>query len=323
MSAQAVEEAAEVALEEKLSGLACEVRFGALLSDHTTFQVGGPADALALPRDESELGELLGRLRARDLAVSVLGGGANTLVRDGGVRGVVISLSKGFGALAIVEEAGEEEAGEETARLDAGAGVKIPALVRFAAERGWTGCECLAGVPGTVGGALAMNAGTAEKFVEDAVESVRWVRLSGGEAEEMPAKEIAFTYRSARLPEPGVVTGVRFRVLRADPEALRAHLRRDARARRERQPWGLPCAGSIFRNPPGERAWRLIEAAGLKGHRIGGAEVSEVHGNFIVNRGGASAADVLALIEKIREQVRAQSGVELELELHVIGEEDR
>ncbi len=317
MSAQALEEAAEVALEEKLSGLACEVRFGALLSAHTTFQVGGPADALALPRDEGELGELLGRLRAVDYGVSILGGGANTLVRDGGVRGVVISLSKGFQSLSITEEAGEE------ARLAAGAGVKIPALVRFAAERGWTGCECLAGVPGTVGGALAMNAGTAEKFISGAVESVRWVRLSGGEAEDMPAKEIAFTYRSARLPEPGVVTGVRFRVLRADPEALRAHLRRDARARRERQPWGLPCAGSIFRNPPGERAWRLIEAAGLKGHRIGGAEVSEVHGNFIVNRGGASAADVLALIEKIREQVRAQSGVELELELHVIGEEDR
>ena len=316
MSEQALEEAAEVVLEEKLSGLACEVRFGALLSAHTTFQVGGPADALALPRDEGELGELLGRLRAGDYGVSVLGGGANTLVRDGGVRGVVISLSKGFGALAITEEAGEE-----TARLTAGAGVKIPALVRFAAERGWAGCECLAGVPGTVGGALAMNAGTAKKFVEDAVESVRWVRLSGGEGEELPAKDIAFTYRSARLPEPGVVTSVRFRLHRADPEALRAHLRDDARARRERQPWGLPCAGSIFRNPPGERAWRLIEAAGLKGCRIGGAEVSEVHGNFIVNRGGASAADVLALIEKIREEVRAQSGVELELELRVVGED--
>ncbi|MFC1490988.1 UDP-N-acetylmuramate dehydrogenase [Nitrospinota bacterium] len=315
MRTQALEEIAEVVLEEKLSGLACEIRFGAPLSERTTFQVGGPADALALPREEGELEKLIARCRSEDLPVTVLGGGANTLVRDGGVQGVVISLSKGFQQIDVLEEGGE------SALIDAGAGGKIPALVRFAAGRGWEGTECLAGVPGTIGGALAMNAGTAQKYIEDAVESIRWIRLAGGGAEKLQAGAIEFAYRSARLPEPGVVTSVQFRVTWSDPELLRAYLLRDARARRERQPWGLPCAGSIFRNPPGDWAGRLVDAAGLKGRRIGGAEVSEVHGNFIVNRGGATAAEVLSLIEEVRDAVREHSGVDLVLELKVIGED--
>ena len=166
-----------------------------------------------------------------------------------------------------------------------------------------------------------MNAGTAERYIEQAVESVRWIRLSGGEAETLSAKDIRFEYREANLPEPGVVTSVQFRVSRSDPEQLRALLQKDATARRERQPWGLPCAGSIFRNPPGERAGQLIEAAGLKGHQVGGAQVSEVHGNFFVNRGGATAADLLRLIEEVQAEIHGQKGVVLILELNVIGED--
>jgi UDP-N-acetylmuramate dehydrogenase len=302
-------------LEEKLKGLTCEVRFDEMLALFTTFQVGGPADALALPKVESELEELLERCRREDIPITLIGGGANTLVRDGGVRGVVISLVQGFRDITMLEE------DEHTALIDAGAGVKIPALVRYAAERGWEGTECLAGVPGTIGGALAMNAGTAERYIEQAVESVRWIRLSGGRVETLPSENIRFEYRQAHLPEPGVVASVQFRVSRTDPKNLRALLQKDAAARRERQPWGLPCAGSIFRNPPGERAGRLIEAVGLKGHQVGGAQVSEVHGNFFVNRGGATAADLLRLIEEVRAKVNKQKGVALVLELNVIGED--
>ncbi len=315
MSASATEEAMTLAWEEKLRGLDCEILFGESLAPYTTFRVGGPADALALPQDEGELTGLIERCKREELPVTVLGGGANTLVRDGGVRGVVVAFPKWFRGIEVVEE------GPEKVLVEARAGEKIPTLVRFAAERGWAGVECLAGVPGTVGGALAMNAGTADSYVEDAVESVRWVPLAGGAPRWLPARRIRFSYRRAELPSPGVVVAVRFSLRPSDTETLEEHLRQNALQRRERQPWGLPCAGSIFKNPPGARAGVLIESAGLKGERIGGAQVSEVHGNFMVNVGGATAADVLALVEKVQREVRERKGVELLLELNVIGED--
>lgn len=315
MSVNLLEVDVAMGLKGKLGGLGCEFRFDEPLSGYSTFQVGGPADALALPGDERELVTLLERCRSEALPMTVLGGGANTLVRDGGVRGVVICLARGFRGIALDRDAPGGPA------IEAGAGVKIPALVRFAAEGGWEGVECLSGVPGTVGGALAMNAGGAERFIGEAVESVRWIRLAQGGAEKLPARKICFSYRSARLPEPGIVSGVRFRVAQGEPEKLRELLKRDARSRRERQPWGLPCAGSIFQNPPGARAGLLVEEAGLKGKRIGGAEVSEVHGNFIVNRGGARAADILALIDFVRGEIKKRHGIELVLELQIIGED--
>ncbi|MBI2178840.1 MAG: UDP-N-acetylmuramate dehydrogenase [Candidatus Tectomicrobia bacterium] len=308
-----VEEEMVVGLERKLAGLACEVRFGERLAPYTTFQVGGLADAFALPKDEAELVELIARCRAEGLRMTILGGGANTLIRDGGIRGVVICLVNGFREIGLVAD--------DALLVEAGAGVKIPQLVRFAADRGLDGVECLAGVPGTVGGALAMNAGTAERFVGESVESIRWARLSGGMVETLPASRLTFIYREARFPEPGVVTAVRFRLRRGDAEALRVYLKENAALRRERQPWGVPCAGSIFRNPPGERAGRLIEAAGLKGRRVGGAEVSRVHANFLVNRGGATAADVLELIGEVQARVREAHGLNLELELKIVGED--
>ena len=315
MSIGTAEEVMTLDMAEKLKGLGCEILFGELLAPYTTFQVGGPADALALPVTEDELVQLIERCRAEALPVTVLGGGANTLVRDGGVRGVVVAFPKAFRGIEVVEESAER------VLLEARAGEKIPTLVRFAAERGWAGTECLAGVPGTVGGALAMNAGTAESYIEDAVESVRWIRLDGGAPERIPAKDLRFSYRRAELPAPGVVLSVRFSLRSADAGALQEQLRRSAVQRRERQPWGVPCAGSIFKNPPGERAGVLIESAGLKGMRVGGAQVSEVHGNFMVNLGGAAAADVLALIDEVKRAILEQRGIELVLELNVIGED--
>ena len=315
MSTGAAEEVMTLDMAEKLEGLGCEILFGESLAPYTTFQVGGPADALALPVTEDELVQLIERCRGEALPVTVLGGGANTLVRDGGVRGVVVAFPKAFRGIEVVEESAER------VLLEARAGEKIPALVRFAAERGWAGTECLAGVPGTVGGALAMNAGTAESYIEDAVESVRWIRLDGGAPERIPAKDLRFSYRRAELPAPGVVLSVRFSLRPSDAGALQEQLRRSAVQRRERQPWGVPCAGSIFKNPPGERAGVLIESAGLKGMRVGGAQVSEVHGNFMVNLGGAASADVLALIDEVKRAILEQRGIELVLELNVIGED--
>lgn len=309
------EEVMTLEMAEKLRNLDCEILFDEMLAPYTTFQVGGPADALALPETEDELVELIERCRNEALPVTVLGGGANTLVRDGGVRGVVVAFPRAFRGIEVVEE------GAERVLLEARAGEKIPTLVRFAAERGWAGTECLAGVPGTVGGALAMNAGTAESYIEDAVESVRWIPLDGGVPEWLPAKELRFSYRRAELPAPGVVLSVRFSLRPSDAGALREQLRQSAVQRRERQPWGVPCAGSIFKNPPGERAGVLIESAGLKGMRVGGAQVSEVHGNFMVNLGGATAADVLALIDKVKRTILEEKGVELALELNVTGED--
>ncbi|MDE0341214.1 MAG: UDP-N-acetylmuramate dehydrogenase [Nitrospinae bacterium] len=315
MSIGTAEEVMTLDMAEKLEGLGCEILFSELLAPYTTFQVGGPADALALPVTEDELVELIERCRGEALPVTVLGGGANTLVRDGGVRGVVVAFPRAFRGIEVVEESAE------CVLLEARAGEKIPTLVRFAAERGWAGTECLAGVPGTVGGALAMNAGTAESYIEDAVESVRWIRLDGGAPERIPAKDLRFSYRRAELPAPGVVLSVRFSLRPADAGALQEQLRQSAVQRRERQPWGVPCAGSIFKNPPGERAGVLIESAGLKGMRVGGAQVSEVHGNFMVNLGGAAAADVLALIDEVKRAILEQRGIELVLELNVIGED--
>ncbi|MEE9275887.1 MAG: UDP-N-acetylmuramate dehydrogenase [bacterium] len=309
------EEKVAKSLEEKLEGLAVEIRYGAPLSEFTTFQIGGPADALALPRGEEELLALIARCREERLPISLLGGGANTLVLDGGVRGVVISPALGFREVEITEE------GPKGALLDAGAGAKIPSVARLAAERGLTGLECVFGVPGTVGGALAMNAGTAERYIGEAVESVRWIPFAGDGVERLPAGRLSFAYRQTVFPGEGIVLGVRFRLGRGDAEDLLARLRENAAARRERQPTGLPCAGSIFRNPPDDRAGRLIEEAGLKGRRVGGAEVSRVHANFLVNTGGATAADVLALIGEVQAAVRERHGVDLALELKVMGEE--
>lgn len=302
-------------LEEKLAGLACEIRFHAPLSEFNTFQIGGPADAIALPRNEGELAEVLEVCRTEEAPITLLGAGANTLVRDGGVRGVVICLARGFREITLSPEE------EGVVHIEAEAGVKSPQLARFAAERGLSGLEALMGVPGTIGGALAMNAGTSKRYVGEAVESIRWIRLRAGGVERLPAGALTFAYRETRLPEPGIVVGVRFRLRRADPEPLMALIQKNTEYRKERQPSGVPCAGSIFRNPPGDHAGRIIEAAGLKGRRVGGAEVSGVHANFVVNAGGATAADVLALIEEVRGEVKAGTGIALKLELKVIGEE--
>jgi UDP-N-acetylmuramate dehydrogenase len=236
----------------------------------------------------------------------VLGGGANLLVADAGIRGVVVRLPVDLG-----------EESQDDVRLVLSGGAPVTRLVQRAVTAGLTGCEFAAGIPGTLGGAVAMNAGTRLGEMKDVVERVEVATPEG--LRWLPAGELGFAYRTCRLPEGAVVTRVGFRLERGDLAASRAVMDADRDHRRRTQPLNWPTWGSTFRNPPGDHAGRLVEAAGLKGHREGKAMWSDLHANFVVNLGGATARDCLTLIRRARERVRDRFGVELELEVRLAG----
>jgi UDP-N-acetylmuramate dehydrogenase len=269
--------------------------------------VGGPADLLFRPADAADLAEMLSFCAGRGIPVTVLGGGANVLVADRGVRGAVVKLPVDFG---------EESAGD--GRLVLSAGAPTSRLVSRARELGLTGCEFAAGIPGTLGGAVAMNAGTRIGEMKDVVERVEVATPAG--ARWIPAGELGFAYRTCRLPPGAVVTRVEVRLRPGDLAASLAAMEADVERRRRTQPLHQPTWGSTFRNPPGDHAGRLVEACGLKGHRVGGAMWSDVHANFVVNLGGATARDCLALIRLARQKVRERFGIALELEVRLLGD---
>ena len=294
-----------------------EVRLNEPMSGHTSFRIGGPADALVVPADRQDLIALLREVRAKGLASVVIGGGTNLLVRDGGFRGVAISLKR----LDAVEVAREYRSlGGSFAVIAAGAGAQLARVLNFAVERGLTGLEFSAGIPGTVGGAVCMNAGTAQGAIGDVIESVTLLSPAG-DLVQLQRDEMGFGYRTANVPAGHVVLEARVILRHDDEERIKAGVKRLLDERKERQPWGLPNAGSVFKNPLDEAAGKLIESAGMKGATVGGAQVSEKHANFIVNRGNATAADVLSLMERIRQKVLEQHGLRLEPEIKIIGEE--
>lgn len=289
-----------------MAGLRGTVRFHAPLKDYTSFHIGGPADVLVEPADLDDVVRLVRQAREQKLPVFVVGG-TNLLIRDQGIRGVVVSLAKLRG---IREEPG--------AVLYAEGGVGMPTLIGYAIRRSLAGLEWAAGIPGTVAGCVVMNAGTKLGEMKDAVKAVRIV-TPAGEVIERSAGDIEFGYRRATLPA-GIVVGVWLQLkpgVRSDIEKV---VKDYLRYRRDTQPLTLPSAGCVFKNPPNDSAGRLVESAGLKGARVGDAQVSEKHANFIVNRGNASAKDVLALIQKVRGQVARKTGVKLDLELKVVGQ---
>lgn len=284
------------------------VRFGAPLARHTSLGVGGPADALAAPADADEIAALVALCREHGLPLHPLGGGFNTLVLDGGVAGVVLRTHRLRG-LAL----------ESAGRLRAEAGVSHAQMTRFCVERGVAGLEFGAGIPGSVGGWIAMNAGVPGREAGDAVVDVEIVGPDGARR-RIARESLDFAYRAAGgLPAGAVVLAARFAVASADAAAVRAEVDRHLAYRRASQPIDQPSFGSVFKNPAGERAGRLIELAGLKGAREGGAQISSVHANFIVNLGGATAVDALRLMERAREAVRERSGILLEPEVRVVG----
>jgi UDP-N-acetylmuramate dehydrogenase len=300
---------AEAAREALAAALGASVRFGVPLSRYTSLRIGGPADALAAPGDRNELARALGLCRELGLPVTVLGNGFNTLVRDGGVEGVVLRMHRLRGLRRTAE-----------GDLLAEAGVTHASLTRHCVQHGLAGLEFAAGIPGTVGGWVAMNAGVPEREVKDALRGVELMEASGARR-CVPREGLPFRYRSAGLPPGAVVVAAAFVVRDADRAAVRDEVDRTLAKRSGSQPLDIPSCGSVFKNPPGEFAGRLIEQAGLKGARVGGAEISPVHANFIVNRGGATGADVLALIELARTRVRERTGLELEPEVRIVGRE--
>jgi UDP-N-acetylmuramate dehydrogenase len=294
------------------AGLRGSLARNAPLARHTSWRTGGPADTLYLPADRDDLAAFLHALPAGE-PLTVLGLGSNTLVRDGGVRGSVVVMHNPGAALAVAD-----------GLVYADAGVASPKLARFAAMHGCAEAEFLAGVPGTVGGALAMNAGCYGGETWRHVARVEVATREGTFVVRLPA-DYRVGYRSVQRadgsPLDGVFTAAWFRFPVGEMTIARARIKELLARRIATQPLSLPNAGSVFRNPDGDHAARLIEQSGLKGFRIGGAQVSPKHANFIVNPGAtARAADIEALIAHVRAVVLAQTGIALEPEVRVIGE---
>ncbi len=285
-----------------------EIRVAEPLSRHVTLRVGGPADVMAFPADEKDLTRLLRFAAAQGVPVHVLGHGSNVLVPDEGVRGVVVSLRRAADWARFREP-----------EVEVGAGYALPRLVAEAARRGLGGLEPLAGVPGSVGGALFMNAGTGGQALGDVTEEVRAVDGEGGRV-TLNREAMAFGYRSSRLQRGGLIAvAARLRLRPGDRESIEAAICESARRRGAVQPLDLPNAGSIFKNPEGDFAGRLIEAAGCKGLRVGNAQVSPRHANFIVNLGGATAGEITELMGIVYWRVRRMAGVALEPEVRLFG----
>jgi UDP-N-acetylmuramate dehydrogenase len=294
-----------------------QVAFGEPMSRHTTFGIGGPADALLTVRTDHQLRDLVRWARDRDLPFMILGAGSNLLVRDGGIRGLVLKLANGFESMRQDSES-HPDGGVE---IIAGAGVLVRKLGKYALDHGLAGLNFALGIPGTVGGALRMNAGAWGACMADTTNSVSLLNQHG-DMVTMGRARLHFSYRGLNLEEGGIILGAEFLLERSDRESLRQEALDMQRKRRLTQPLSLPSAGSMFRNPSADvSAGELIDKAGLKGLRKGGAEVSTKHANFIVNKEDAKASDVLALMGRVQDMVFDRFAVHLEPEVRIIGQE--
>lgn len=276
---------------------------------HTTFRVGGPADVMFLPESPDQVARALAAAEEAGVPAVVIGNGSNLVVRDGGIRGLVIVLGEGMAAVDRVENV-----------IAAQAGVSLARVAAYAQSAGLSGLEFASGIPGTLGGGCAMNAGAYGGQLSDVLVDAEV--LMNGEIRTMTNGELQLGYRtSLPLREGGVVLSARFALTPDDPEAIAARMRELNARRRDKQPLNLPSAGSTFKRPEGYFAGALIEQAGLKGRSVGGAQVSPKHAGFIVNTGGATATDILTLIGVVQDEVQARFGVRLETEVRVLGED--
>ncbi|KFZ40645.1 MULTISPECIES: UDP-N-acetylmuramate dehydrogenase [Thermoactinomyces] len=288
-----------------------DVRVNEPLSRHTTWKVGGPADLLIYPRNKEELEQAMQVVYRHQIPWRVIGRGSNLLVRDGGIRGVVFKLDEGFNELKV-----------DGTRVTAGGGYSTILLATMTSRQGLTGLEFAAGIPGNVGGAVYMNAGAHGSDISKVLHSAT-VLLETGEWVTLSNEEMEFRYRTSVLQTKlkGIVTEASFTLEYGERDEIMSRLTSYKDRRRKTQPLQYPCAGSVFRNPPGDYAGRLIQEAGLKGFRIGDAEVSTTHANFIINRGNATAKNVLQLIEHIIQTIDEKYNIRLEPEVQVVGEE--
>jgi UDP-N-acetylmuramate dehydrogenase len=288
------------------------VRTNVPMAPLTSFRVGGPAALYLEPEHDADLIAAADALVESGIPFVVVGKGSNLLASDLGFPGLVLRLGRGY-----------RWAAREGERLTAGGAMTLPALSGIAMQHGLSGLEFGVAIPATVGGAVRMNAGAHEGAMSDVVEQIEVFLLSGGRSTVIPAADAGFAYRSSRLPADGVITKITATLVATDPEEIRGRMDAAREWRRATQPLAEPNCGSVFKNPPGDHAARLIEESGAKGRRVGGAVVSAKHANFIVAEAGALAADVAELIRQVRAIVLEKTGVDLEPEVHLVGEFDR
>lgn len=287
------------------------VLFDEPLAKHTSWRIGGPADVFLLPTATEQLVRIMQLAHQHGIPWFVIGKGSNLLVRDGGIRGVVIKLADNFADMEINGQT-----------LTAQGGRSFVSAAHHAIRHGLSGLEFATGIPGTVGGAVMMNAGAHGGEVKDVLIDCR-VLMPDGQIEHLRREDLRFDYRYSLLKDrPGLVVDASFALTPGDAQEMSDRVRGWAKRRQTTQPLSLPSCGSVFRNPEGTHSGRLVEEAGLKGTRIGGAQISELHGNFIVNIGGAKATDVLQLIELIQNTIKERYGHDLHPEVRIVGEDE-
>lgn len=283
------------------------------MSQYTSFKAGGRAALLVMPENQEELRRVLEYLSGEELPYMILGNGSNLLVRDGGYEGAMIKLGDGFRKI---------EADRETGLLTAGANVSMSQVARAAIEAGLRGFEPLSGIPGTLGGALFMNAGAYDGEMSFVVKEALVMARNGGETRIVPKEEMALSYRRSAFQESGeIILQVTLQLTPGDTKEIEDRVMEFTRKRNEKQPMEYPSAGSFFKRPEGYFAGKLITDAGLKGLKLGGAQVSSLHAGFLINTGGATAEDILLLMKVVQRTVADQFGVNLEPEVRIIGKE--
>jgi UDP-N-acetylmuramate dehydrogenase len=290
-----------------------DVGFDVPMSEHTGLSIGGPADVFLIPADPLSVRNLMVVLKNKGVPFFTLGGGTNVLVRDGGIEGVVISL-KNFKRIELLKEGGTH------AELFVEAGVPLQKYVNFCKERGYSGAEGLTGIPGTVGGAICGNAGSYGSEMKDALVSVA-IMDSGGRLDRFKAEGLGFGYRRSGIKTTEVVLSANIKLKRGDKAAVAAATEKFFSEKKSSQPISERSAGCVFKNPPEISAGRLIDEAGCKDMKVGAIEVSAIHANFFINRGGGTASEYLELMDRVAEIVKKKSGISLEPEIRVIGRE--
>lgn len=286
-----------------------KVKRNELLSQHTTMKIGGPADIFIEPSSLDNIKKVMTFIKERQIPWRAIGRGSNLLVSDKGIEGAVIKLGTGLDHLSINDSS-----------ITVGGGHSLVSLSTMISKKGLSGLEFASGIPGSLGGAVYMNAGAHGADISKILTRAH-ILFEDGVIEWLSNDEMEFTYRTSVLQKkrPGIVLEAEFKLTKGDRAVIVSQMQKNKDYRKETQPWNFPCAGSIFRNPLPNYAGKLIEDAGLKGFQIGGAKISEMHGNFIVNAGNATAKDVLDLIQYIKDTILKSYGIKMETEVEIIG----
>jgi UDP-N-acetylmuramate dehydrogenase len=290
-----------------------EIKFNEPMSAHTSLKIGGPVDVMIFPEDPMSLKNVLSAAGKEHIPLFVFGAGTNLLAGDGRLEGIAVSL-RAFNSIEFTKESDEN-----SVVLYVGAGVPLAKLVSFARQNGYAGIEALAGIPGYVGGAVYMNAGSFDREIKDSIISVAIMNAQGG-IEILGKDSLQFSYRNSNLPEGSVILSANIILKKDDPAEVEKRTAECINRKKTTQPLGESSAGCVFKNPEGDAAGRLIDAAGCKGLRAGAVEVSRVHANYFINNGGATCRDFTTLMETVRAKVKEHSGIDLEPEVKTVGE---